>query len=178
MTSPARCRTTLLVCGLVGMFVGAWAQAPSPAASPVALPAGSPAVAVPAADEGLRELAPPPGAYRYNAGGRRDPFMSLVRRGGAAKEDEAKRKQGIEGLLISELALQGIIKTADGYIAFFAGPNGKSYWVKNNQRFYDGQLIGIDATTATFKQEVSDPLNPVKTRDVKKYLYPSEEATQ
>jgi len=174
MRSPTLCLSTLLACALAGMSAPAWAQAPSPASSPAA----SSTVAVPAPDEGLRELAPAPGGYRYNAGGRRDPFMSLVRRGGAAKEDEAKRKQGIEGLMISELALQGIVKTVDGYIAFFAGPNGKSYWVKNNQRFYDGQLIGIDATTATFKQEVSDPLNPVKTRDVKKYLYPSEEATQ
>ena len=174
MRSPTASLSTLLVCCLAGASALAWAQAPSSASSP----ATSPTIAVPAPDEGLRELAPAPGGYRYNAGGRRDPFMSLVRRGGAAKEDEAKRKQGIEGLLISELALQGIVKTVDGYIAFFAGPNGKSYWVKNNQRFYDGQLIGIDATTATFKQEVSDPLNPVKTRDVKKYLYPSEEATQ
>ena len=175
MRSPRLHLKILLAFGLVGVVGGvAWAQAPSSAASPVA----SPAVAAAALDEGLRELAPPPGGYRYNAGGRRDPFMSLVRRGGAAREDEAKRKQGVEGLLISELSLQGIVKSVEGYIAFFAAPNGKSIWVKNNQRFYDGQLVAIDATTATFRQEVSDPLNPVKTRDVKKYLNPSEEATQ
>lgn len=151
----------------------ALAQAP-PSTAPS--PAGPMATPTPP-EEGLREMAPAPGAYRYNAGGRRDPFMSLVKRGATAADQERK-KQGIEGLMIAELALQGIVKTVDGFIAFFGGPNGKSYWVKNNQRFYDGQLVGIDATTATFRQEVSDPLNPVKTREVKKYMYPSEEATQ
>ena len=166
----------LAASALLGSGALGSAQAPGAAASPSATPS---AIQVPAgADEGLKELAPAPGAYRYNPAGRRDPFMSLIKRGGAARDEERKGKQGIEGLLISELALQGVIRTQDGYIAFFSGPNGKSYWVKNNQRFYDGQLIAIDATTATFRQEVSDPLNPVKTRDVKKYLYPSEEATQ
>ena len=37
-------------------------------------------------------------------------------------------------------------------------------------------ITAIDATTVTFRQEVTDPLSTVKTRDVKKTLYPSEEA--
>jgi Tfp pilus assembly protein PilP len=125
---------------------------------------------------GIQELAPVPGGYVYNQSGRRDPFMSLVRRGGPT--EKGARKSGIEGLLIGELALRGILKNIDGYIAFLSGPDGKSYWVRTGQRFFDGQLVGIDATTTTFRQDVSDPLSPVKTRDVKKYLYPSEEATQ
>jgi type IV pilus assembly protein PilP len=177
MTTVRPYLATLVAAALLGTGGALWAQAPSPAAGGSA---AASTISVPSApDEGLKELAPAPGAYRYNPAGRRDPFLSLVKRGGAARDDDRSRAgKGIEGLLISELALQGVIKTVDGYIAFFAGPNGKSYWVKNNQRFYDGQLIAIDATTATFRQEVSDPLNPVKTRDVKKYLYPSEEATQ
>jgi Tfp pilus assembly protein PilP len=178
MRSPRTHLSVILACAVASHTSIAWAQVPG--ATPGGATGAATSVAVPAgADEGLRELAPAPGAYRYNSAGRRDPFMSLIRRGGAARDDDGQRvKQGIAGLMISELALQGVIKTVDGYIAFFAGPNGKSYWVKNGQRFYDGSLIAIDATTATFRQEVSDPLNPVKTRDVKKYLYPSEEATQ
>jgi hypothetical protein len=149
---------------VLGAF--AWGQAP-PAAAPAATPV----------DEGIREVNPAPGGYTYNSGGRRDPFMSLVQRGAGAKE-KGPIKTGMEGLLIQELALRGIVKDQDGYIAFLSGPDGKSYWPRVGQRFFDGQLTAIDAATATFRQEVSDPLSPVRTRDVKKSLYPTEEATQ
>ena len=36
----------------------------------------------------------------------------------------------------------------------------------------------VDASSVTFRQEVTDPLSPVKTRDVRKSLYASEEARQ
>jgi Tfp pilus assembly protein PilP len=150
----------------LAITLGASARAQAPAAAPRAAEA---------ADE-IKELAPAPGGYSYNPQGRRDPFQSLVRRGTGT--DPGLRKAGIEGLLIQELALKGILKNIDGYIAFLAGPDGKSYWVRSGQRFFDGQLTVIDATTVTFRQDVTDPLSPVKARDVKKYLYPSEEATQ
>ncbi len=144
--------------------VSAFAQAPAPA-SPEA-----------AGTEEIKELAPAPGGYSYNPQGRRDPFQSLIRKGTGT--ERGVRESGVAGMLIQELALKGILKNIDGYIAFLAGPDGKSYWVRVGQRFFDGQLTAIDATTATFRQDVTDPLSPVKTRDVKKYLYPSEEATQ
>jgi Tfp pilus assembly protein PilP len=155
-------RQTVLLAAAIGWLGGSASGQTPPATSP--------------ADEGIREISPAPGGYSYNSAGRRDPFMSLVRRGGPA--EKGARKQGMEGLLIQELALRGIIKTPEGYIAFLSGPDGKSYWPRVGQRFFDGQLIAIDATTAAFRQEVSDPLSPVRTRDVKKYLYPTEEATQ
>ena len=34
----------------------------------------------------------------------------------------------------------------------------------------------MDKETVTFRQDISDPLSSVKTREVKKTLYPSEEA--
>ena len=46
------------------------------------------------------------------------------------------------------------------------------------QRLYDGQITAVDATSVTFRQEVTDPLSPVKTREVRKSLYASEEARQ
>ena len=41
-----------------------------------------------------------------------------------------------------------------------------------------GVIVSIDATTVTLRQEVSDPLSTVKSRDVRKTLYPTEEARQ
>jgi Tfp pilus assembly protein PilP len=133
-----------------------------------------------------QELEPPPGGYTYNAQGRRDPFVSLVKPVGP--DTGAKtRKPGMEGFLIQEIALKGIVRTPGGgedagaqpgYIAMFQGTDGKSYFVRVGQRLFDGQIVAIDATTVTFRQEVADPLSPVKTREIRQSLYPSEEAKQ
>ena len=133
-----------------------------------------------------RELEPAPGGYTYNPQGRRDPFVSLMKPVGADTGPKI-RKPGMEGFLIQEVALKGIVKTSGGgegvaekpgYIAVFLGTDGKSYFVNVGQRLFDGQITGIDATTVTFRQEVTDPLSPVRTREVKQSLYPSEEARQ
>lgn len=161
----------------------ALAQAPEPAA------AAPPAEAVaPAAD-----AARPPldveleaGGYSYNSQGRRDPFVSL-QRPVAADRGPKTRKPGMEGFLIQEVALKGIVKTTgggtgmaqrSGFIAMFLGADGKSYFVTTGQRLYDGVITAVDATSVTFRQEVTDPLSPVKTREVRKSLYASEEARQ
>lgn len=124
-----------------------------------------------------REVEPQPGQYVYNPGGRRDPFINLTRpvEGTGMK---GPRPVGMEGFLIQEVALKGIIKTKDGYIAMIVGPDGKSYFPKLGQRLYDGTITAMDQSTVTFRQEVTDPLSPVRVRDVRKSLYPSEEARQ
>jgi len=84
----------------------------------------------------------------------------------------------MEGFLIQEVALKGIVKTPRGYTAMLLGTDGKSYFVGVGQRLFDGLVTAIDATTVTFRQEVTDPLSTVKSRELKKTLYPSEEARQ
>jgi Tfp pilus assembly protein PilP len=123
--------------------------------------------------EKLRERAD---GYVYNPQGRRDPFISLNRRieGG----ERGVRPQGIEGFLIQELALKGVVKTPEGYISMLEGPDARSYFVRIGQKVYDGVVIAMDGTSVTFRQDVTDPLSPVKTREMRKDLYPSEEATQ
>jgi hypothetical protein len=134
-----------------------------------------------------QELEPPPGGYTYNPQGRRDPFVSLTRPVAAGDKGLRARKPGMEGFLIQEVALKGIVKVDGsgtgpaaraGYIAIFLGTDGKSYFVNVGQRLFDGVITAIDATSVSFRQEVTDPLSPVKTRDLKKSLYASEEARQ
>lgn len=125
-----------------------------------------------------QELEPPPGGYTYNPQGRRDPFVSLVKgvtgEGGASR----KGKAGMEAFLIQEVALKGIVKTPEGFIGMFLGTDGKSYFSRVGQRLFDGQIVTMDQQSVTFRQEVTDPLSPVRTRDLKKSLYPSEEMRQ
>jgi Tfp pilus assembly protein PilP len=130
-----------------------------------------------ARDAAIRETDPQPGQYQYLPAGRRDPFVSLLVN--VTGSDRPKtRPPGMAGFLIQELALKGIVKDATGFIALLQAPDGKTYFPHVGQRFYDGVLVAMDAATVTFRQEVTDPLSPVKTRDVKKSLYPSEEARQ
>ena len=86
------------------------------------------------------------------------------------------RPPGLKGFLIQEVALKGIVKTHKGFTAMLLGTDGKSYFVSVNDRLFDGVITYIDAATVTFRQEVTDPLSTVKSREVKKTLYPSEEA--
>ena len=175
-----------LVAAFVLVLAGpAPAQAPAPAATP-APPAEA---ATPAAPEAARpplDVELETGGYSYNSQGRRDPFVSL-QRPVAADRGPKTRKPGMEGFLIQEVALKGIVRTTgggtglaqrSGFIAMFLGADGKSYFVTTGQRLYDGVITGVDATSVTFRQEVTDPLSPVKTREVRQSLYASEEARQ
>jgi type IV pilus assembly protein PilP len=161
---------------LVSLFLGAVSAAPARAQAPAApSPAASPAA------DSLKSIgteAPgSPEGYNYNPMGRRDPFVSLLK---PVSPDQGPktRRPGMEGFLIQEVALKGIVKTPKGYTAMLLGTDGKSYFVGVGQRLFDGVVTAIDATTVTFRQEVTDPLSTVKSRDVKKTLYPSEEARQ
>lgn len=159
----------LLVAALAG---SAFAQAPPPPAE------GAP----PAAGADIKnpvdqELQPDPSGYSYNPQGRRDPFVSLLKPV-SADQGVKTRRPGMEGFLIQEVALKGIVRTPKGYTAMLLGTDGKSYFVKEGQRMFDGVITKIDATAVTFRQEITDPLSTVKSRDVKKTLYPSEEARQ
>ncbi len=158
---------------------------------PAAPRAGAPAPVQAEATGG--DVARPPldaevdaGGYSYNPQSRRDPFVSLLRPVGPDRGPKT-RKPGMEGFLIQEIALKGIVKTkgggtgpaqSAGFIALFQGADGKSYFVTTGQRLYDGASTAVDATSVTFRQEVADPLSPVKTREVRKSLYASEEARQ
>jgi Tfp pilus assembly protein PilP len=172
----SRFRSRLLLAGLAGgMLLGATparAQSPEPAATPA--PSPTPDTVKSIIDQ---ELQPDPSGYNYNPQGRRDPFVSLLKPV-SADQGAKTRRPGLEGLLIQEVALKGIVKDQKGYIAMLLGTDGKSYFVRNGQRLFDGVITGIDAATVTFRQEVTDPLSTVKSRDVKKTLYPSEEARQ
>jgi Tfp pilus assembly protein PilP len=151
----------------------AFAQAPPPPAAGTASPPPEPEVKNPVD----QELQPDPTGYSYNPQGRRDPFVSLLKPV-SADQGVKTRRPGMEGFLIQEVALKGIVRTPRGYTAMLLGTDGKSYFVQEGQRLFDGVVTKIDATAVTFRQEITDPLSTVKSRDVKKTLYPSEEARQ
>lgn len=174
---PRTLKQTLHALGLASALAAAF---PAPAQEPAAAPP-LPVDPVEALKQSIdQDLRPPVGGYTYNPQGRRDPFVSLIRPVVPVVKRGTVDPNRIEGLLIQEVALKGIVKLPErqGFVAMLLGPADRNHFCKVGQRLYDGQIIGIDATTVTFRQDVTDPLSTVKTREVKKSLYASEEARQ
>jgi type IV pilus assembly protein PilP len=140
---------------------------PAPAAP--APPAGHPSPAASPVD------GPPASAYNYNAGGRRDPFVSLLAGGTSAPGARRRRLDGLEGAMVGDLSLKGIVTSGDTFIAMLHAPDGKTYLVRRGQRLLDGYVKAIGAEDIVFVQEVSEPLSSVRQRVVRRTLRATED---
>ena len=166
---------------LAAFVIASCLPALSLAQAPPAAPPASPEAPGAAADARIQsildqELTPAPGSFTYNPQGRRDPFVSL-QRPVTAEEGVRGKRPGLEGMLIQEIALKGIVRTPRGFIAMLQGTDGKSYFAQHGQKLADGVVTSIEAAVVTFRQDVTDPLSVVKVRELKKSLYQIEEAT-
>jgi type IV pilus assembly protein PilP len=124
--------------------------------------------------ESLQEILEEPSSpetYRYDPQGRRDPFQSLV--GPAPKLKNSDRPAGVPGFLIDEIKLQGVLRTrTQGLIAMINGPDNKGYMVKVGDKVLDGEVIRITPSSVVFRQEVNDPTQIARFREVVKELVP------
>jgi|SoiMethySBSTD1v2_1073268.scaffolds.fasta_scaffold02164_27 type IV pilus assembly protein PilP len=124
--------------------------------------------------------APPvlePNGYTYNPAGRRDPFISLVRRTTEAVGTSANpRAKGLAGLGLGEITMTGVVQGRDGYVALVRGADNKTYMVKPGDKLYDGRVRTITADAMFVLQDVNDPLSLAKQREVRKPLRRSQEA--
>ena len=114
--------------------------------------------------------------FTYNPEGRRDPFISLLRRG----NDESApavgpRKPGLLGLGVSEVTLKGTMASRGGYIALLKGADAKTYIVRPGDRLLDGAVQAVTAGAVVILQRVDDPRSPQREREVRKMLRQTEE---
>ena len=118
-----------------------------------------------------------PQGYTYDQGARRDPFVSLVRRGADARRDvPGGRPSGLAGLAAGELALKGIVTSGSGYVAVAQGADNKTYILHVGDKLFDGTVRAINADWIAILQKVNDPLSTQKEREVRKVLRQTEEA--
>ena len=152
------------------------AQAAPPAA-PAATPAATPAVVTPATPaqnvaEKASDASEPQG-FTYNPDGRRDPFVSLLRRGDAGA---GPRVAGLGGLGTSEVSLRGILTSEGAFVGILHGVDSKNYIVRVGDKLSDGTIRTITKDALVILQQVNDPLSLEKAREVRKLLRQTEEA--
>lgn len=96
--------------------------------------------------------------FSYDPAGRRDPFRSLLEGFEEPEEgSEAARPPGLPGMLIEELALEGIIETPSGILAFVQGRDNLSYILRPGTKLYNGEVKEITPNKVVFKQQGNDP---------------------
>jgi Tfp pilus assembly protein PilP len=135
------------------------------------------AVAPPAAVTPDAQLPVPPAGFSYGPDGRRDPFVSLVRTGGAAVngDDSGPKAEGVAGVRSNELVVRGILQGRNGFVAMIAAPSGKTYIVHAGDKLADGTIRAITSQALVIMQVVNDPLSLDKQREVRKPLRVQEE---
>ncbi len=114
-----------------------------------------------------------PGEFEYNPMGRRDPFWDLLKRN--SNKLKKKRKEGLAGLDIDQLELEGIIKKKGKFVALLKGPDGKPYLVKEGDSVYDGEIMKIESHMVKFKKILTIALGGTKVKTIVKRLNPEEE---
>ncbi|MEQ1573041.1 MAG: pilus assembly protein PilP [Vicinamibacterales bacterium] len=162
---------------LLAMAAVAAAQTPAPAAQ--APTQQTAAAASPAPGDAAAGQAPAAVGFSYDPADRRDPFVSLLRRGSETEPRAAgARPPGLPGLETSEITLKGTVAGRTGYVAIVQGSDNKTYIVREGERLLDGTVRAITQNAIVIVQQVNDPLSLEKQREVRKLLRQTEEAKQ
>ena len=152
--------TVVLACASVAVMPAQGAPAVQPAQPATPQPAPAPA-------------APAPEPFTYDPAGRRDPFVSLLSRG--IEPATGKKVTGLASLTTAEVMLRGVMQSRNSYVALIAGPDGKTYSARVNDRLLDGVIRSVTPQGIVIMQEVNDPLSLVKQREVRKGLRTAED---
>ena len=142
--------------------------------APVAGPAQGQAASAPESKDSDAVIAPQ--GFTYNPEGRRDPFVSLLRRGTDERANTGSRPSGLAGMGTSEVSLRGTLISRGGYVGILRGVDNKSYIVRVGDKLLDGSIRSISADAMVIVQQVNDPLSLEKEREVRKLLRQTEEA--
>jgi Tfp pilus assembly protein PilP len=110
-----------------------------------------------------------PQGFTYTARGRRDPFVTLLKRGTDAKEATVTaRAAGLAGLASSEVLLRGVLASQGTYVAMLLGADEKTYIVHPGDKLADGTIRTITADSMIIQTKTNDATQ--KPREIRKKL--------
>jgi Tfp pilus assembly protein PilP len=101
---------------------------------------------------------------------KRDPFIPLVN---DKKTSGPPLPPGKAGLVISTVRVDGTVKAASGMLAVVTNPDQRTYFIREGDRLYDGDVEKIGLDGVTFKENSKDAFGKPVERLVTKRIYPS-----
>ncbi|HMD30867.1 MAG TPA: hypothetical protein VKG84_03080, partial [Candidatus Acidoferrales bacterium] len=102
---------------------------------------------------------------------RRDPFESLVGRQKAQAEAAKNLPPGKAGLQVSTLRLDGIVRASNGMIAVVTNPQARTYFLREGDKLFDGEVEKISMDGVSFHEEGKDAFGKPVERQVNKKIY-------
>ena len=116
-----------------------------------------------------------PKDYRYNARGRRDPFVNPVPKVVDDPPLPVKRPPGLRGVLVAEAQIAGVVtsKEPSMTVVIIAAPGAKTpYFARVGDQLYDAVVKRITMSNITFT--VTGPTGDAKTpRDIVRRVRPN-----
>ncbi|MBN2346076.1 MAG: hypothetical protein JXO51_06765, partial [Candidatus Aminicenantes bacterium] len=94
---------------------------------------------------------------------------------GKSVKENREAIEGIAGLMIDELELEGIVFAQGVFKALLKGPDTRPYIVGIGDRVYDGEVVAMDRNSVSFKKSLTVALAGQKDRIIIKMLNPEEE---
>ena len=154
---------------------GATAQAASSAPAHVeatSAPAASPITSNNASENAVvdDDIVP----ERKSGVGKRDPFVSPISTASGTPLPASNCTSGKRCLVIDQLILRGVVRTASGMIAVVANSINKAYFLRENDPVFNGYVVRITGDSVVFKENTVDRAGHQGTREVvKKVTTPS-----
>ncbi len=137
-------------------------QANAPAAAAVA---GNSASGSPESESEASEQQVVPDS-KYNANGRRDPFISPV----VSHTGGSGCSTGKKCLEIGAINLRGVVHAESGFIAVVSNSMNKAYFLRENDPVFNGYVVKITGDSIVFQETLQDRLGKTFTREVVKKI--------
>jgi Tfp pilus assembly protein PilP len=106
-------------------------------------------------------------ANKYSATGKRDPFRSIIQSHESANSECATGKKCLVANLV---ILKGIVKGPDGMLAVVENQHHKSYFLREKDPVFNGQVIRITPDSIVFREKVVDKTGHETTHEVVKHI--------
>lgn len=103
---------------------------------------------------------------KYNANGRRDPFVSPV----VSHAGGSGCSTGKKCLEIGAINLRGVVHSDGGFIAVVSNGVNKAYFLRENDPVFNGYVVRITGDSIVFQETVQDRLGKTFTREVVKKI--------
>jgi Tfp pilus assembly protein PilP len=103
---------------------------------------------------------------KYNANGRRDPFVSPV----VSHAGGSGCSTGKKCLEIGTINLRGVVHGENGFIAVVSNSLNKAYFLRENDPVFNGYVMRITGDSIVFQETLQDRMGKTFTREVVKKI--------